>query len=83
MILCREELAKDINRSVFPGQQGGPLMHIDRRQGRGAEDRRRREEFAARQRQTIANARRFAEGLSRPASTCSPAAPTSTWSSST
>src|SRR6185436_9993645 len=28
MILCREELAKDINRSVFPGQQGGPLMHI-------------------------------------------------------
>ena len=27
MILCREELAKDINRSIFPGQQGGPLMH--------------------------------------------------------
>jgi len=28
MILCREEYAKDIDRSVFPGVQGGPLMHV-------------------------------------------------------
>ncbi|MGC1273134.1 MAG: serine hydroxymethyltransferase [Planctomycetaceae bacterium] len=28
MILCREESAKDIDRSVFPGLQGGPLCHI-------------------------------------------------------
>ncbi|MGB5047729.1 MAG: serine hydroxymethyltransferase, partial [Caldilineaceae bacterium] len=28
LILCREEYAKDINRAVFPGMQGGPLMHI-------------------------------------------------------
>lgn len=28
IIMCREEFAKDINRSVFPGSQGGPLMHI-------------------------------------------------------
>jgi glycine hydroxymethyltransferase len=27
MILCREEHAKKINSAVFPGQQGGPLMH--------------------------------------------------------
>jgi glycine hydroxymethyltransferase len=62
MILCREELAKDINRSVFPGQQGGPLMHVIAAKavalGIAAS-----EPFAARQRQTIANARAFAEGL--------------------
>ncbi|HVT49333.1 MAG TPA: serine hydroxymethyltransferase [Vicinamibacterales bacterium] len=28
MILCRERFAKDIDRAVFPGVQGGPLMHI-------------------------------------------------------
>ena len=28
LILCREEYAKKINSAVFPGTQGGPLMHI-------------------------------------------------------
>jgi glycine hydroxymethyltransferase len=28
MILCREEYAKKIDSAVFPGQQGGPLMHV-------------------------------------------------------
>jgi glycine hydroxymethyltransferase len=28
MILCRERYAKDLDRAVFPGVQGGPLMHI-------------------------------------------------------
>lgn len=28
LILCREELAKAIDKAVFPGNQGGPLMHI-------------------------------------------------------
>ena len=28
MIMCREEFAKRINTAVFPGQQGGPLMHV-------------------------------------------------------
>ncbi len=28
LILCREEFATDLNRSVFPGVQGGPLVHI-------------------------------------------------------
>jgi glycine hydroxymethyltransferase len=62
MILCGEELAKDIDRSVFPGQQGGPLMHIIAAKavalGIAAS-----EPFGARQRQTIANAKAFAEGL--------------------
>jgi glycine hydroxymethyltransferase len=62
MILCDEELQKDIDRSVFPGQQGGPLMHIIAAKavalGIAAS-----EPFKARQRQTIANAQAFAEGL--------------------
>ena len=28
MILCKEEFAKKIDSAVFPGQQGGPLMHV-------------------------------------------------------
>ncbi len=28
MILCKEELAQKIDKAVFPGTQGGPLMHI-------------------------------------------------------
>ncbi len=28
LILCREKYAKDLNKNIFPGIQGGPLMHI-------------------------------------------------------
>jgi len=28
MIMCREQFAKDLDRAVFPGTQGGPLVHI-------------------------------------------------------
>jgi glycine hydroxymethyltransferase len=28
IILCREEMAKKLNSSIFPGTQGGPLMHV-------------------------------------------------------
>jgi glycine hydroxymethyltransferase len=62
MILCKEELAKDVNRSVFPGQQGGPLMHIIAAKAvalRIAQS----EPFRERQRQTIANAKAFGEEL--------------------
>jgi glycine hydroxymethyltransferase len=62
MILCREELAKDIDRSVFPGQQGGPLMHViaAKAVALGIAD---SDGFRAGQRQTIANARAFGDEL--------------------
>ena len=28
MILCKEEFAKAIDKAIFPGIQGGPLMHV-------------------------------------------------------
>ena len=28
VIMCKEELGKAIDKAVFPGMQGGPLMHI-------------------------------------------------------
>jgi glycine hydroxymethyltransferase len=62
MILCTEELAKDIDRSVFPGQQGGPLMHVIAAKAvalRIAQS----EPFRARQRQTVANAQALANEL--------------------
>jgi glycine hydroxymethyltransferase len=62
MILCREELAKDIDRSVFPGQQGGPLMHViaAKAVALGIAD---SDGFRAGQRQTIANARAVGDEL--------------------
>ena len=62
MILCREELAKDVDRSIFPGQQGGPLMHVIAAKAvalRIAAT----EAFRERQRQTVRNAKAFAAGL--------------------
>jgi len=62
MILCTEELAADVNRAVFPGQQGGPLMHIVAAKAVALKIAA-SGEFRERQRQTVANARAFAEGL--------------------
>jgi glycine hydroxymethyltransferase len=62
MILCREEHAAAIDKAVFPGQQGGPLMHTIAAKAvamRIAAS----EPFGERQRQTIANARALAAGL--------------------
>jgi glycine hydroxymethyltransferase len=63
LILSREQYAKDLDRSVFPGVQGGPLMHIIAAKAvcfkEAAET-----SFAAYQRQIIANAIRLAASLS-------------------
>src|SRR5437763_3830345 len=62
MILCTDELQADINRAVFPGQQGGPLMHIIAAKAVALKIAQ-SEEFKERQRQTIANARALADEL--------------------
>jgi glycine hydroxymethyltransferase len=62
MILCTQELAAGIDRSVFPGQQGGPLMHIIAAKAvafREALD----PSFAEYSAQTVANARTLAAAL--------------------
>ena len=62
LILCTQELAAGINRSVFPGQQGGPLMHVIAAKavafGEALEP-----EFAAYAKQTVANAKALAEAM--------------------
>jgi glycine hydroxymethyltransferase len=62
MILCTEEVAKEVDRSVFPGQQGGPLMHVIAAKAVALEIAR-SEPFRARQRDTISNARALADEL--------------------
>jgi glycine hydroxymethyltransferase len=62
MILCRSEHAKAIDKAVFPGQQGGPLMHTIAAKAVALHIAS-SEGFRQRQRQTIANAQAFAAGL--------------------
>jgi glycine hydroxymethyltransferase len=63
LVLCRSEYAKDLDRSLFPGIQGGPLMHIIAAKAvclkEAAEP-----GFVDYQRQIVANARRMAAALS-------------------
>jgi glycine hydroxymethyltransferase len=62
LVLCRERHAKDLDRTVFPGVQGGPLMHIIAAKAvcfREAAT----PEFAAYQEQIVANAQRLAASL--------------------
>jgi glycine hydroxymethyltransferase len=64
LILCREQYAKEIDRALFPGVQGGPLMHVIAakavcfKEALSAG-------FRDYQLQIVKNARRLAEGLSQ------------------
>jgi glycine hydroxymethyltransferase len=62
MILCKTELAKDIDRAVFPGVQGGPLMHVIAAKAVALKEAL-SEDFRVYQRQIVANARRLAGRL--------------------
>jgi glycine hydroxymethyltransferase len=62
MILCKAELAASIDRSVFPGQQGGPLVHVMAGKAVAFKEALQPEfkEYAA---QTVANAKALAEAM--------------------
>jgi len=62
LILCREEFAADVNRRVFPGVQGGPLMHVIAAKAVSFGEAL-RPDFATYQRQILANAKALAETL--------------------
>jgi glycine hydroxymethyltransferase len=62
MVLCQEKYAKDLDRTVFPGVQGGPLMHIIAAKAvcfKEAQS----PEFAAYQKQLVKNAARLAAAM--------------------
>jgi len=63
LVLCRSQYAKDLDRSVFPGIQGGPLMHIIAAKAVCLKEAM-EPSFAEYQRQIVANAKRLAASLS-------------------
>src|SRR6188474_3147985 len=63
LILCREQYAKDLDRALFPGVQGGPLMHIIAAKAVCFKEAM-EPSFAEYQRQIVSNAKRLAGALS-------------------
>jgi len=63
MVLCRAQYAKDLDRTVFPGIQGGPLMHVIAAKAVCFKEAL-EPGFADYQKQIVANAKRLAAGLS-------------------
>jgi glycine hydroxymethyltransferase len=63
MVLCRAQYAKDLDRTTFPGIQGGPLMHVIAAKAVCFKEAM-EPAFADYQRQIVANAQRLAAALS-------------------
>ena len=62
LVLCRERYARDLDKAVFPGMQGGPLMHVIAAKAVCFKEAM-EPAFAVYQRQIAANARRLAGAL--------------------
>ena len=62
LIICRQNLAQAVDKAVFPGQQGGPLVHIVAAKAVSFAEAL-RPEFRAYAAQIVANAKALAEGL--------------------
>ncbi len=62
LILCPEKYAKALNSSIFPGNQGGPLMHVIAAKAVAFKEAM-TPEFTAYQRQIVANAKALAAAL--------------------
>ena len=62
MILCKEENAKAVNKKIFPGIQGGPLMHVIAAKAVAFKEAL-SEDFVTYQKQVIANAKCLAQFL--------------------
>jgi glycine hydroxymethyltransferase len=62
MVLCKQEFAANLDRSVFPGQQGGPLMHIVAAKAVAFKEAL-QPEFADYAKQIVSNAKVLAEAL--------------------
>ena len=62
MVICRSQFAKDLDRTVFPGVQGGPLMHVIAAKAVCFKEAL-APEFKTYQRQIVKNAARLAAGL--------------------
>ncbi len=64
MIFCKAQYAKDLDRAVFPGVQGGPLMHVIAAKAVALKEAL-APEFRAYQQQILANAQALAGALAR------------------